>query len=352
MTVPEGTFRLYSRVQPPLTAGDYRVNATQDLQASRPGESLGPAQLRVAPLATHVRVRAPQYLLPPDLVLSTYPPAGSEGSYGARLPQVVIRRRTLPWERSVGAGHEEEPWLALVLIAEGEAELRMNQPVADCVTEGVELDAPADVELGNCLAIRKSVVDRVFPTREEVSLLAHAREVDIHDTELMMGDDDGYLAVVISNRLPLPGRDDQGREIPVKYLACLVNLCGQFENLLERAPEPSRFTLPPRAVAIATEVTFADVDHATMGSTHYAEHVAGHVAGSACRPSTRVTSTRCRTAGHVPRRQPPSGRRRHERSSTTAWPRRTNPRAAGPSTSPRPVSTPSTRQWPSRSAAR
>jgi hypothetical protein len=76
----------------------------------------------------------------------------------------------------------------------------------------------------------------VFPTRLDVPLLAHAREVDISDTELMMGDDDGFLAVVIGNRLPLPGKDEQGRPTPVKYLACLVNLCGQLDALEETEP--------------------------------------------------------------------------------------------------------------------
>jgi hypothetical protein len=230
---------------------------------------LTPNELQVDSLVTHVRVRSPQYLLPPDQVLSTFPPAGSEGSYGSRLPQVVIRRRTLPWERSVGAGHDDQPWLALVLIAEGEAELRLNQPIRECVTEGVRLDEPADAELGNCLAIRQSVVDRIFPTQEEVHLLAHAREVDIHDTELMMGDDDGFLAVVISNRLPLPGRDPSGSEAPVKYLACLVNLCGQFESLLERAPEPKITTKFP--LAEHTVFDLASLDHAMMSTSPYAQ---------------------------------------------------------------------------------
>ncbi len=269
MTVPEGMFRLYSRIEPPLTAGDYRLTSTQELTASRPGEALDSEDLRVDPLTTHVRVRAPQYQLPPDQVLSTFPPAGSEGAYGSRLPQVVIRRRTLPWERAVGDGHEGEPWLALVVVAEGEAEIRLNEKVAKCVTTGVELDTPADVELGNCLAIRQSVVDRIFPTREEVGLLAHAREVDVHDTELMMGDDDGYLSVVIANRLPLPGHDAEGNEVPVKYLACLVNLSEQFDSLLEKAPEPVPFTRRPLALTELQAVSLADVDHATMGSTVY-----------------------------------------------------------------------------------
>ncbi len=279
MVVPEGTFRIYPRITPPLTAGDYRLTSSQELSASRPSETLDSDDLRVDPLQTHVRVRSPQYQLPPDQVLSTFPPAGSEGAYGSRLPQVVIRRRTLPWERTVQEGHEDQPWLALVLIAEGEAEMRLNQPVADCVTSGVVLDTPADVELGNALAIRKSVVDRVFPTREEVKLLAHAREVDIADTELMMGDDDGYLAVVIGNRLPLPGRDADGNEVPVKYLACLVNLSEQFDQLLEKAPTPVTRTRLPFSVTDTVLATLADYDHASMGSAGYTKAPGGSLAG-------------------------------------------------------------------------
>jgi hypothetical protein len=265
MAVGEGKFVLYPRIEPPLEAGDYRFTASQDLTATGHSSS----ELPVGELPTHVTVRAPRYVLPPDQVLSTFPPAGSEGAYGSRLPQLVIRRRTLPWERLVQAGvPRSTPWLALVLIAEGEAELKLNQPVADCVTPGKALPGKADVELANYLAIRTSALDRVFPTRLDVPLLAHAREVDIHDTELMMGDDDGFLAVVISNRLPLPGRGPDGQPVPVKYLACLVNLEGQFMDLLERAPEPSGFTtLPNKAADLRADI--AQWDQTRMGRTPY-----------------------------------------------------------------------------------
>lgn len=237
MTVGEGKFLLYSYITPALKAGDYRFEASQTITAEQGTHDITAPELPVEELHTHVRVTAPRYQLPPDQVLSTFPPAGTEGSYGSRLPQVVIKRRTLPWERRL-TGDERTPWLALVLIAEGEAELRLNQDVADCVTPGVHLDGVADVAKGNCLVVRRSVVDKVFPTRKDVPLLAHAREVDIHDTELMMGDDDGFLAVVISNRLPVAGRDAEGNEVPVKYLACLINLEGQLDVLIPQAPPP------------------------------------------------------------------------------------------------------------------
>ncbi len=226
--VGDGHFRLYGRVMPPLQAGEYLLTADLDLTAD--GPTADPP--RIASLPTHLTVRSPRFALPPDQVLSTYPPAMGVGSYGSRLPQVVFRRRTLPWERHVQSTvPRETPWLALVVVTEGEAELALNQPVAQCVTPGVALSGPADAETGNCLRIRKSTADRVFPTQADVPLLAHAREVDIDDTELMMGDDDGFLAVVIANRLPLPGVGPDGSEVPVKYVACLVNLEGQFTRL-------------------------------------------------------------------------------------------------------------------------
>ena len=264
MAVGKGEFKLYSRIEPPLKAGTYRFTAEQQMSA----QGLPVGSLPVDPLDTHVRVRSPQYVLPPDQVLSTYPPAGREGSYGSRLPQIVIRRRTLPWERKIDPGgpaaRDDLPWLALVLIAEGEAELKSNLAVAETVTPGVVLDTPADAEKGNSLWIRRSAVHRIFPTQEEVGLLAHAREVDLNDTELMMGDDDGFLAVVIGNRLPLSGRNDDGREVPVKYLACLVNLCEQYDELLPEAPDPEPFTLKPKLLA-TTVSTVAGWDKQVMG---------------------------------------------------------------------------------------
>ncbi len=266
MAVGEGKFQLYSFIDPPLQAGTYRFRTDQLLSADGATGNKGPTDLPVDRLDTFVRIRSPRYQLPPDQVMSTFPPANAEGSFGARLPQIVIKRRTLPWERDLAGQPSTTPWLALVLIAEGEAELKMNQPVGDCVTPGMVLDGIADSELGNYLSVRQSVIDKVFPTKKDVPLLAHAREVDINDTELMMGDDDGFLAVVVSNRLPVPARDADGNEVPVKYLACLVNLEGQFDVLIPEAPpQPPTFSILD--IYETSVVDVAGWDHVVSGHT-------------------------------------------------------------------------------------
>ena len=268
MSIDEGHFRLYTHVVPALKAGDYRFATTQSLTAKDKDGDIAADQLPVEELQTHLRVTSPRYQLPPDQVLSTYPPAGTEGAYGSRLPQVVIKRRTLPWERSVEGGDDGTPWLALVVFAEGEADLLTNVPVGECVTAGVHLDGPVDIEKGSCLEIRTSMVRKIMPTRKDVPLLAHAREVNINDTELMMGDDDGFLAVVIANRLPLAARNPDGTEAPVKYQAALVNLEGQFSKLLPESPPVVLLTDHMVLQAATVLYSPAEYDHVAMDVQH------------------------------------------------------------------------------------
>jgi hypothetical protein len=212
-SLPPGTFRLHPYAEPPLAAGRYTL--TGDVEGLP-----GPVQQ----MASRVDVVSPRFTLPPDQILGTFPPAGARGSFTSRLPQIVIRRRTMPWERStdLDAATAPTPWLALVLVAEGEGQLITDLDVADCVTPGVTLTGDADVPKSACLEIAEEVVAKTFPTAEDLHLLAHVRAVDMADTELAMGDDDGFLAVVMCNRLPQPN---------VRYLACLISVEGQIPKL-------------------------------------------------------------------------------------------------------------------------
>jgi hypothetical protein len=228
-----GTFVLHSFVKPPVTAGRYQLHGTQPMAGITVGEH-----------AADVIVSSPRYVMPPDQILSTFPPAMAEGDFGGRLPQIALKRRTLPWERDpggppIGANDPPRPWLALVVIAEGEGALSPDPvPVADCVTPGKILPHPEDADspTGYYLTVTETVVNKVFPTVEDLPLLVHVREVDVRDTELANGDDDGWLAVVLANRLPIavPKTDPATGEpvsAPVRYLACLLNLEGQVDVL-------------------------------------------------------------------------------------------------------------------------
>lgn len=239
--VSRGKFVLHSRAVPPLVAGDYALQATQQITAGGPRPT--------TPYEARLRVTSPRFKLPPDLILSTFPPANSEGAYESRLPQIVLKRRTLPWERASDPADRRVPWLALVVIAEGEGEISPEAPIADCVTPGVSLSGPNDVVSGIYLSVPQTTVTKVFPTKQDLQLLAHVREVDLEDTELAIGDDDGFLAVVLANRLP---QYDRVACRPVRYTACLINLEGQLDVL----PPPS---LPVRDfVAVASVFNIAE----------------------------------------------------------------------------------------------
>ena len=226
-----GHFILHSNVMPKITAGGYELLTEQ---SGLPFD--------VEPEHTHLQVAAPRYTMPTDQILSSFPPANAEGAFGDRLPQIVLKRRTLPWERNPAGAVQpsETPWLALVVVAEGEAQLSTATAVRDCLTPGTTLLDPddKDVEHGLYLAVTETVVKKIFPCQQDLPLLAHVREVDVNDTELANGDDDGWLAVVLANRLPV---FDQANDKPVRYMACLVNLEGQLAALPPPLPPVASF---------------------------------------------------------------------------------------------------------------
>jgi hypothetical protein len=255
-----GHFILHSNVMPEITAGRYELRTEQ---TGLPFE--------VESEITHIQVAAPRYTMPTDQILSSFPPANAEGAFGDRLPQIVLKRRTLPWERNPasGANPSETPWLALVVVAEGEATLSTAAPVRDCVTPGTALLDPddQDVEQGLYLAVTETVVKKIFPCKDDLPLLAHVREVDVNDTELANGDDDGWLAVVLSNRLPV---FDEANKKPVRYMACLVNLEGQLDALPPPLPPvPSfEFVLAQDWSVLATVNAASSPDARVMGNVN------------------------------------------------------------------------------------
>ncbi|MFG2054383.1 hypothetical protein ACGFI9_10140 [Micromonospora sp. NPDC048930] len=214
--IAAGSIRLHDKVTPSLTAGVYRFRSSLDVRKV----TLGTAQTAPPEHVTHVQVGAPRLTLDASEVTAQHPPRDAVGAFGDRLPHVVLGRRTLPWERRLSDG---TPWLALLLVRADEATLvtgPLRTVVGDPVYNKLNATEPVD---GNRTVVGLRAKDlptfrALLPSRTDVGLLTHVRQVNVADTALAGRDDDGWFAVVTANRLPLGGA------APVTYTACLVSL--------------------------------------------------------------------------------------------------------------------------------
>jgi hypothetical protein len=117
----------------------------------------------------------------------------------------------------------------------------------------------------------------------------------------MGGDDDGFLAVVIANRLPQPGFDEQGRPVPRKYLACLLNLEGQADVLPPPAPDIHDLNLDFEATAVVQDLRpiadafVADPDRFVMGGGPVGSQLSGATVPPASRPAADTARASVRT---------------------------------------------------------
>lgn len=241
---------VFPAMVPPLTAGRYELRLGQRMAAVGGTNPLGD----VAAEVRHVEVTAPRVAMAGTELFSTYPPPNASGPFSTRLPQVAFRRRTLPWERAMpapagGSGATVNPWLALVTVTAREATFLTGLKAPDAYTPAVaaSLGVVDDGSRADAIELTRTGVHQLFPRKDELHLLAHVRRVDVHDSELAGNDDDGWVAVLLSNRLPQPG---------IAYRVCVVSLEGQFAALAD----------PQAAVADTPSKVhlYADLDAAVL----------------------------------------------------------------------------------------
>jgi hypothetical protein len=241
---------LYDDVTPPLVDNSYRIdvvtNVTYDGQP--------------APLSTnsgYFDIDGPRFTLPATDIAGVFPPNNGHGGFDENIPQIVISRRTLPWERRLTSvpsaidtpvrdantaqpnpfppvqGQPQEygpaPWLALLLFEEGEYTLHQNVSLKSVLPADVyaRLEVAGGITCDS-VEVEQNLLQSVLPSLDELTLLAHVRQVNVDDRELNTASSDGYYAVVMSNRLPAPG---------AKYRACLVSL-EERTDLVKADPPP------------------------------------------------------------------------------------------------------------------
>jgi hypothetical protein len=246
-SVAPGEMRLYDHVRPALPDDVYRLTAATQLNH---------AEFPVQPVEAFFELTGPRFALPAPEVVSVHPPRNAQGGFAESFPHVVLGRRTLPWEREADPDRvigptptdplnpeppplddPATPWLALLVFVDDpdRSEVRVLPapvPLSTVVTDpvirarfGLGDDPPVDAVEADAGLLRQ-----ILPTRDELQLLCHARQVNVDDRELAAGDNDGWFAVVMAARLPTPG---------LRHRACLVSVEQRSDLVAAAAPGPA-----------------------------------------------------------------------------------------------------------------
>ena len=249
---PRGSMYLYDDITPPTVDGSYKMTVTTNI-------NYGTTQS--APIDRFFDIVGPRFTLDPTIVTSVFPPRNGQGSYEDALPQIVFSRRTLPWERRIDSDSNplpkpqdnsnppngDIPWVALLLFEEGEFTLLQNQTLESVVPVHIftALGSPANI-LCDAIEADAGLIQGLLPSREELQLLCHVRQVNVEDRELSAGSSDGFFSVVMSNRLPAPN---------TKCRACLVSL-EQRTDLVHADPPAFEYEIGSRGnvLSLTTEV--------------------------------------------------------------------------------------------------
>src|SRR5438067_1671054 len=216
-TAAKGKVEFIQYHQPGLKDGLYRIEVTQEFHTN---ESLALTQKVPDSTFTAERtffVAGERFALAPSEVLAVFPADGSLGEHSKVLPHIILTRSTLPWERTPlaserGGEREDLPWLALLLFDDEEkpapsvVTLKQLRQSADASIKFPTL-APEigqrDEDKVTVIDVKKSLLQTVMPSAEDLALLAHVRQGKT-DAGAGVGDES---SVVICNRLPKKGAE-------------------------------------------------------------------------------------------------------------------------------------------------
>lgn len=239
----------YDNYRPSLKSGGYTITANQSIEGLDTGNNLQEKTQKFV-------VDGPQFFLESKEIYSVYPPKNSEGNFGNILPHVVLNRRALPWERNV-KNNTSEPWIALLIFKENELpenkeDYNITSSVRDFLSEKTDTikpnispsNLPDETLNSNCQSIllQSNLFKAVVPNMDELAYLAHVREVNIENQEIIGYEDSGWFSVITANRFPRMEKvqDENDSITPINYLAYLVSL----EGLDEYLNKDSTFTKP------------------------------------------------------------------------------------------------------------
>jgi hypothetical protein len=229
---------------PPLEAGEYRVTVSQDISVAN---DVGSSTLPFA-------VYGERFKLAKDEVVKVFPPAKTTGEYANTLPHVMLKRKTLPWERSIetassnnsnpkpklGIPHDanDNPdyqdiasWLAILVIDQDDPPFANPGNVSGASRKGTVTDlfntpantlsyfskakelhpniqlsqlldyGEAETEACQLIDLPIDLFKKIAPAAEDLKWLAHNQIPLLAD-----GTPESEVAMVIGSRLPKAGK--------------------------------------------------------------------------------------------------------------------------------------------------
>lgn len=184
---------------PLLQSGEYELTAWED------GKEVGKSQKR----SEKIEIKGPRFTLSQEEILGVAPGQGLNGNYETILPQVMLKRKTLPWERSIlpsaltavrkdDTAKKENPWLYVFLLAGDEiVPVQTGRagdvilPPEDTFFPHLTLTEDEEKQTISYIDVDAGIFRDIFPGKEELCYLAHARK---------RGEE--WYSVVMGNRLP------------------------------------------------------------------------------------------------------------------------------------------------------
>lgn len=192
--------------QPPLDSGTYTVEVEQKVKTKQSDKI--PEQTFSKELTFYVDGHrfAP---LTPDVIYAVFPPAGNLGEYSNALPHIILKRGTLPWERTIKSTNSDLPWLALLLFQESEKpepqtiKLKELKATSGNTKFPEFIDEPGqnDEDVVTVIDVPKNILEKILPPEKDLTLLASVNQITNEKNESLSEP----LATILGNRLPKKG---------------------------------------------------------------------------------------------------------------------------------------------------
>ena len=192
--------------QPPLDSGTYTVEVEQKVKTKQSDKI--PEQTFSKELTFYVDGHrfAP---LTPDVIYAVFPPAGNLGEYSNALPHIILKRGTLPWERTIKSTDPDLPWLALLLFQESEKPEPQTIKLKELkATSGntkfpkfIDEAGQNDEDVVTVIDVPKNILEKILPPEKDLTLLASVNQITNEKNESLSEP----LATILGNRLPKKG---------------------------------------------------------------------------------------------------------------------------------------------------